>query len=128
MRLVSWIEGPSSKAGFWGLERRHDLGTGSDVRRELVPAAHGLELRCVYHVGAGDFVDRGVDAGRVRGAVAAPGGADRSGGNVTFAAEHARASQRIGEVHGIVPEVPLGLLCENYNPAIIILSIESIPR
>src|SRR4029453_9212970 len=85
------------------------LGAGADVGGELIPAAHGLELRGRGGGGAVQLVDRGVEAlARALGLSVGRLG-DLAGGDVAPPAPRARALERVRQMHGVVPAVPLGL-------------------
>src|SRR3989442_756978 len=79
------------------------------MRRELVPATHGAELRGGSGVRAVELVDRRVDPPRRPFRLAGYGLRHLTRGYIAPAAPHSRASQRVWQVNGVVPPIPLSL-------------------
>jgi hypothetical protein len=89
------------------LDRHDHLRARADMRRELVPAAHGEELRGSDGVRAVELVDRRVDPPRRPFRVAGRGLRHLTRGYIAPAATYSRASQRVRQVNRVVPPIPI---------------------
>src|SRR5215510_13500892 len=89
-------------------DRNGHLRARADVRREVLPATHGAELRSSDGGRAVELVDRRVDP--PRGPFRLAGQAFRyfTRGHVAPAAPHSRASERVRQVNRVVPPIPFG--------------------
>src|SRR5687767_3919767 len=100
---------PSVLADRSPLDRQDHLRARADMRRELVPATHGAELRGSDGVRAVELVDGRVDPLRRPFRLAGRDLRDLTGRNIAPAAPHSWASQRVRQVNGVVPPIPFAL-------------------
>src|SRR5207245_7572072 len=91
------------------LDRHDHLRARADMRRELVPAAHGAELCGSDGVRAVEFVDRRVHPPRRPFRFAGRSLRYLTRGYIAPAAPHSRASQRVRQVNRVVPPIPFAL-------------------
>src|SRR5262249_20293157 len=89
-------------------DRNGHLRARADVRREVVPATHGAELRSSDGGWTVELVDRRVDP--LRGPFSLAGQAFRylTGGHIAPTAPHPPASERVRQVNRGVPPIPSG--------------------
>src|SRR5262245_22795860 len=79
------------------------------MRRKPGPATHGGELLGLHRGRRGELIDRGVELGLRPTALPAVTFGNLARRDVAPAAQDARTGQRIGQMHIVVPAVPVGL-------------------
>src|SRR5258707_202388 len=79
------------------------------MRRKPVPAAHGVEFLGCHRGRRVELVDRGVELGPRPPALTSVTFGDLARGDVTAAGPHTGTGQCIGQVHVVVPAVPVGV-------------------
>src|SRR5262249_44918604 len=79
-----------------------------DVRREVVPATHGAELRRSDGGRAVELVDRGVDPLHGPFRLAGQAFGYLTGGHIAPTAANSGASERVRQVNRVVPAIPFG--------------------